>query len=132
MPKKLRLAQIVLIAQALLAFGVLGILLVYFVGADSFQYFVPKTQELFVSNPALGILTTFLFVFLIGAPIFQIVCAALLPRRIVWAYRLSAVLAALMLFSFPVGTICGVLILVGLFSRESREWFLMQQPVQKP
>jgi len=123
MPKMLRLAQVLLIIQAILSFVVIGYVFIYIVGWKFLATLPASFQALFVSNPFLGILTLLLFVVLVLAPFAQIVCALYLPSHAIWAYRWATILAVVMLFSVPIGTVCGVIILAGLFAGQSRQWF---------
>ncbi|RKZ27794.1 hypothetical protein DRQ29_02975 [bacterium] len=40
-----------------------------------------------------------------------------------WAKTVGIILAILMLFSFPIGTTLGIIILIDLFSDEGKQWF---------
>ena len=40
-----------------------------------------------------------------------------------WAKTVGIILAILMLFSFPIGTALGIIILIDLFSDEGKQWF---------
>lgn len=123
MPKKLQTAKTLLniYGGILLVFGIVfgfGFLIagIFFRGAGSSD--ATLFSALFGS--AVGI---FFLIFMGGIGAFHLFTAKALENRKPWAKVAATILGILMLGSFPLGTIFGVFILVGIFDTSSESWF---------
>lgn len=62
-------------------------------------------------------------VFCVAFGILYLMIAKNLPLKKDWARILGIVLSVLMLFSFPIGTVLGIILLVNFFSDEFKQWW---------
>lgn len=126
MPKKLQTAKTLLnvyggflLAIAIIAFGALTLL-----GAFGGLYDDPSSRISGLEGALVGGSIGLVIFIGVGAMgVFYLVVARALKNKKNWAKIAAIVLAILMLGSFPIGTIFGVFVLVGIFDNETDAWF---------
>lgn len=122
MPEKIKMAKVViqimgwlsvLLAVAFLLISIFGSVIIGISAEDS-----PIVGSLIV-----GITGFIVAVVTLGVGVLYLVTARGIVNRRNWAKVVGIVLGILALPGFPIGTVLGVLILVGLLSSESQGWF---------
>lgn len=104
MPSKIKLVRIpLLIHGVLVALAALGSVLALFGRRPGVAFFV--------------------LIFTAAFAVVDFLTAQAVEKKESWSYTAAIVLGILMLFSFPIGTVLGILILIGIFSDEGKAWF---------
>lgn len=121
MPKKIKTARIALLIQAwlsLIASVVTAIIVVamFFLSTNSQDS--PAEFGIIFGTIGLIVITAG-----IASAILYFVTAKGLGQQKPWARIMAIVLGALILFNFPIGTVLGILILIGVLGTDSGTWF---------
>lgn len=125
MPKKLQTAKTLLKVYGwiLIAIGVVFGLAFSFAGFSSIFDHTSSRDAVTASFVFGGIMGFFFLIICVGWGIFHLAVARAVTNKRHWSKVAAIILAILMLGTFPLGTIFGVFILVGLFDSEADVWF---------
>ncbi len=123
MPDSIKVARIALVVAAGLEIATAALFLFIFVSGAVLVGWGTERSGLLGSAllGAAGILLALFFAALGAADLF---IAAGIAKGRPWARIAGAAMGVLLLFGFPVGTVLGVLVLMGLLGRDSRDWFV--------
>ncbi len=125
MPQKLKTANILLKVYGWLLIAVGIVVIVFGALAGLFTAVSDEYPGGLVAGAIFGgSIAAFVMIFLIAWGIFHLVVANAVAKKQAWARIAMIILAILMLGSFPVGTIFGVFIMIGIFDIEAEKWFL--------
>lgn len=122
MPEKVRTARLCLIVAGGLKIATSALMLfIFIIGAS----FVGWSGERFglLGSAVLGALGIAIFAGSAVLGAVDIVAATAVGRGHAWGRVLGIVLGVLMLPLFPVGTVLGIFILIGLLGPEAQDWF---------
>lgn len=124
MPPKLKTASTLLNIYGWL-FTIVGIIFgIFFFGIGLTGLFSNDSATAFGSIFVGGFVGFVILVFMVGIGIFHIITASAMKKQKSWTRVAGIVLGILMLGSFPLGTIFGIFILIGVFEKESENWLL--------
>lgn len=130
MPDKIKTAHICLLINGWLDVAVVLLFSVIFISLVGLMASSSNSLSPEDSNPMIigfGIAT----LLLLAAATISFLVAWGVKRKKNWAKIVGIIFAILNLSSFPVGTILGILILLGLFSQEANVWFSTKRTTTK-
>ncbi len=122
MPSKLKTAATLLNIYGWLMILVGAVFAIFFFGIGLTGLFSEDSATAFGSIFVGSFVGLIVLVFLVGIGIFHVVTAKAIRDRKSWSRVSAIVLGILMLGSFPLGTIFGIFILIGVFEKESEHW----------
>jgi hypothetical protein len=130
MPDSIKTTRIAFVVAAGLEFATAALLLFIFIsGAVLIGWGTERAGLL--GSALLGATGVLLAVGFAACGVADLVIAAGIARGRRWARIAGTVMAALYLIAVPVGTILGVIALIGLFGRDARDWFGAAVPVRR-
>lgn len=122
MPSKLKTAATLLNIYGWLMILVGAVFAIFFFGLGLTGLFSNDSATAFGSIFVGSFVGIIVLVFLVGIGIFHVVTAKAMRDKKSWARVAGIVLGILMLGSFPLGTIFGIFILIGVFEKDSEHW----------
>lgn len=130
MPDSIKTTRIALIVTAGLGFATAALLLFIFLsGAVLIGWGTERAGLL--GSALLGATGVFLAVGLAAFSVADLVIASGIAKGRPWARIAGIVMAALLLIAVPVGTVLGLIALMGLLGRDARDWFGTAAPVRR-
>lgn len=130
MPDSIKTTRIALIVAAGLEFATAALLLfIFFSGAVLIGWGTERSGLL--GSALLGATGVFLAVGFAAFGVLDLVIAAGIAKGRLWARFAGVAMAALLLIAVPVGTILGIIALMGLLGRDARDWFGTAKPVYR-
>ena len=130
MPDSIKTTRIALIVAAGLAFATAALLLFIFLsGAVLIGWGTERAGLL--GSALLGAMGVFLAVGLAVFAVADLVIASGIAKGRPWARFAGMAMAGLLLIAVPVGTILGIIALMGLLGRDARDWFATAAPVRR-
>ena len=130
MPDSIKTTRIALIVAAGLAFATAALLLFIFLsGAVLIGWGTERAGLL--GSALLGATGVFLAVGLAVFAVADLVIASGIAKGRPWARFAGMAMAGLLLIAVPVGTILGIIALMGLLGRDARDWFATAAPVRR-
>ena len=122
MPGKVKMAKIVLQVMGWLAIvSAAAILLVAIFGSVIIGVSAEETPLL--GSAVVGVTGFIIAVITLAFGVLYLITARGIADKKNWAKVVGIILAILSLPGFPIGTILGVMILIGLLSTEGQQWF---------
>ena len=122
MPDSIKTTRISLIVAAGLEFATAALLLfIFFAGAALIGWHTERSS--LVGSALLGAAGIVLAIVFAVFGIIDLVVAAGIAKGRSWSRYAGIVLGILYLVAFPVGTILGFIVLLGLLGRDARDWF---------
>lgn len=130
MPDSIKTARIAFVVAAGLEFATAALLVFIFVAGAVLIGWGTERSGLLGSAllGATGILLAALFA---AFGVADLLIAAGIAKGRPWARLAGIAMAILLLVAVPVGTILGLIALVGLLGRDSRDWFGLGPPVRR-
>ncbi len=122
MPENVKTARTCLIVAGCLKLATAGVLLFILIIGSSFVGLSGERYGL-LGSALLGTLGFVLFGLAAAVGIVELITAAGVAKGRPWGRVLGILLGVLMLPLFPVGTVLGIFILLGLLGRGAQEWF---------
>jgi predicted Na+-dependent transporter len=122
MPEKVKTARLCLIVAGGLKLATAALMLFIFVIGAAFVGWSGERFGL-LGSTVLGALGIVIFLSSALLGIVDIIAATAVGRGQVWGRVLGIVLGILMLPLFPVGTVLGIFILIGLLGPDAPDWF---------
>jgi len=122
MPDKVKTARLCLIIAGALKIATAGLFLFILV-AGSVLIGGSSERSGLLGSALLGALGVVLGLASAAAGALDIIAAAGVRRREGWGRLLGIVMGVLMLPLFPVGTILGLFVVIGLLGADGQEWF---------
>jgi len=130
MPDSIKTTRIALIVAAGLAFATAALLLFIFLsGAVLIGWGTERAGLL--GSALLGATGVFLAVGLAAFGVAGLVIASGIAKGRLWSRFAGIAMAGLLLIAVPVGTILGIIALMGLLGRDARDWFATAAPVRR-
>jgi hypothetical protein len=131
MPGKIETARLVLRVLGWLSVATAVVLSMIFVFGSLVLGLSGKEQAV-VGSAVLGGLGRAIFAISLLLAVLFLLTARGIARRKAWAKPAGMVLAMLMLPVFPLGTVLGIFVLIGLLGREAKSWFAARKTVPGP
>ncbi len=129
MPDSIKTTRISLIVAAGLEFATAALFLfIFFAGAALIGWHTERSS--LVGSALLGAAGIALAVAFVVLGIVALVAAAGIAKGRPWSRIAGIVLGVLYLLAFPIGTILGLIVLLGLLGRDARDWFGPGRPSQ--
>jgi len=130
MPDSIKTTRIALIVAAGLGFATAALLLFIFLsGAVLIGWGTERAGLL--GSALLGAAGVFLAVGLAAFGVADLVIASGIAKGRPWARIAGIVMSSLLLIAVPVGTVLGLIALIGLLGRDARDWFATSAPVRR-
>ncbi len=130
MPDSIKTTRIALIVAAGLEFATAALLLfIFFSGAVLIGWGTERSGLL--GSALLGATGVFLAVGLAAFGVADLAIASSIAKGRPWARIAGIAMAAVLLIAVPVGTILGLIALIGLLGRDARDWFGTAPPVRR-
>ncbi|MGB8959940.1 MAG: hypothetical protein WCC00_13105 [Candidatus Aminicenantales bacterium] len=130
MPDSIKTTRISFVVAAGLEFATAALLLfIFFSGAALIGWGTERSSLL--GSALLGAAGIFLAAGFTVFGIADLVIASAIAKGRPWARLAGIVMAILMLVGFPVGTILGIIALMGLLGQDARDWFGALRPAQR-
>ena len=130
MPDSIKTTRIALIVAAGLEFATAALLLFIFLsGAVLIGWGTERAGLL--GSALLGATGVFLAVGLAAFGVAGLVIASGIAKGRLWSRFAGIAMAGLLLIAVPVGTILGIIALMGLLGRDARDWFATAAPVRR-
>lgn len=130
MPDSIKTTRIAFVVAAGLEFATAALLLFIFIaGAVLIGWGTERSGLL--GSALLGVTGVLLAIGFAACGVFDLVIAAGIARGRRWARIAGTAMAVVYLVAVPVGTILGVIALMGLFGRDARDWFGAAVPVRR-
>ncbi len=130
MPDSIKTTRIALIVAAGLEFATAALLLfIFFSGAVLIGWGTERAGLL--GSALLGATGVFLAVAFAAFGVADLVIASGIAKGRPWARFAGIAMAGLLLIAVPVGTILGIIALMGLLGRDARDWFATAAPVRR-
>jgi hypothetical protein len=128
MPDSIKTTRIALIVAAGLEFATAALLLFIFLsGAVLIGWGTERAGLL--GSALLGATGVFLAVAFAAFGVADLVIASGIAKGRPWSKFAGMAMAGLLLFAVPVGTILGIIALMGLLGRDARDWFATGVPL---
>jgi hypothetical protein len=128
MPDSIKTTRIALIVAAGLAFATAALLIfIFFAGAVLIGWGTERAGLL--GSALLGATGVFLAVAFAAFGVADLVIASGIAKGRPWSKFAGMAMAGLLLFAVPVGTILGIIALMGLLGRDARDWFATGVPL---
>lgn len=123
MPSKLKMARTCLLIQAWLSVAATVLMLLLFL-FGAFGISISGGEGSGIASVMFGIMGgVFALVGAVVSALFFVTTKGIKDKK-EWAKIVAIVLAAISLTNVPVGTILGILILIGVLDEESNNWFI--------
>jgi hypothetical protein len=130
MPDSIKTTRIALVVAAGLEFATAALLLfIFFAGASLIGWGTERSSLL--GSALLGAAGIFLAAGFAAFGVFDLVIASGIAKGRPWARIAGIVMAVIYLIAIPVGTILGIIVLMGLLGRDARDWFGAVRPAQR-
>ena len=130
MPDSIKTTRIALIVAAGLEFATAALLLfIFFAGAVLIGWGTERAGLL--GSALLGATGVFLAVAFSAFGVADLVIASGIAKGRPWARFAGIAMAGLLLIAVPVGTILGIIAMMGLLGRDARDWFATAAPVRR-
>ena len=130
MPDSIKTTRISLIVAAALEFATAALLLfIFFAGAALIGWGTVRAGLL--GSALLGATGIVLAVAFVVFGILDLLVASGIAKGRAWARYVGIVLGLIYLIAFPIGTVLGVIILMGLFGRDAGDWFGPLRPAAR-
>ena len=130
MPDSIKTTRISFVVAAGLEFATAALLLfIFFSGAALIGWGTERSSLL--GSALLGAAGIFLAAGFAVFGIAGLVIASGIAKGWPWARYAGIAMAILMLVGFPIGTILGIIALMGLLGRDARDWFGAARPAQR-
>ena len=130
MPDSIKTTRIALIVAAGLEFATAALLLfIFFSGAVLIGWGTERAGLL--GSALLGATGIFLAAGFIVFGVADLVIASGLAKGRSWARIAGIVMSVIYLVAIPVGTVIGIIALMGLLGRDARDWFASARPVRR-
>ena len=130
MPDSIKTTRIAFVVAAGLEFATAALLLFVFIAGAVLIGWGTERAGL-VGSALLGVTGVLLAIGFAAFGVFDLVIAAGIIRGRRWARVAGIAMAVIYLVAVPVGTILGVVALIGLFGRDARDWFGAAVPVRR-
>ena len=127
MPESLKVARIAFVVAAGLEIATAALFLFIFVSGALLVGWGTARSSL-LGSALLGATGIFLAALFAAFGIADLLIAAGIAKGSPWARYAGTAMAALLLIAVPVGTVLGVLALLGLLGRDARDWFGAPKP----
>lgn len=122
MPDSIKTTRISLVVAAGLAFATAA-LLVFIFGAGAVLIGWGTERSGLLGSALLGAAGIFLAVLFVALGVADLLIASGIAKGRPWARIAGIVMSVLLLVAVPVGTILGIVALMGLLGRDARAWF---------
>jgi hypothetical protein len=122
MPDSIKTTRICFVVAAGLAFATAALLVFIFVAGAALIGWGTERSGL-LGSALLGAAGIFLAVFFAAIGVADLLIAAGIAKGRPWARPGGLVMSVLLLVAVPVGTILGIVALIGLLGRDVRAWF---------
>jgi len=130
MPDSIKTTRIALIVAAGLEFATAALLLFIFLsGAVLIGWGTERAGLL--GSALLGATGIFLAAGFIVLGVADLVIASGLAKGRSWARIAGIVMSVIYLIAIPIGTVIGIIALMGLLGRDARDWFAAARPVRR-
>ena len=130
MPDSIKTTRIALIVAAGLEFATAALLLfIFFSGAVLIGWGTERAGLL--GSALLGATGVFLAAGFVAFGVADLVIASGIAKGRPWARFAGIAMAGLLLIAVPVGTILGIIAMMGLLGRDARDWFGAAVPVRR-
>jgi hypothetical protein len=129
-PDSIKTARISFVVAAGLAFATAALLVFIFVAGAVLVGWGTESSGL-LGSALLGAAGVFLAVLFAAFGVADLLIAAGIAKGKPWARIAGVAMAVLLLMAVPVGTVLGVIALIGLLGRDSRDWFGLGAPVRR-
>jgi hypothetical protein len=130
MPDSIKATRISLVVAAGLEFATAALLLfIFFAGAALIGWHTERSGLL--GSALLGAAGMVLAVVFAAFGIIDLVVASAIAKGRPWSRYAGIILGVLYLVAVPVGTILGIIALMGLLGGDARDWFGPIRPLQK-
>jgi len=130
MPDSIKTTRIALIVAAGLEFATAALLLFIFLsGAVLIGWGTERAGLL--GSALLGATGIFLAAGFIVLGVADLVIASGLAKGRSWARIAGIVMSVIYLLAIPIGTVIGIIALMGLLGRDARDWFAAARPVRR-
>jgi len=130
MPDSIKTTRIALIVAAGLEFATAALLLfIFFAGAVLIGWGTERAGLL--GSALLGATGIFLAAGFIVFGVADLVIASGLAKGRSWARIAGIVMSVIYLIAIPIGTVIGIIALMGLLGRDARDWFAAARPVRR-
>jgi len=130
MPDSIKTTRIALIVAAGLEFATAALLLFIFLsGAVLIGWGTERAGLL--GSALLGATGIFLAAGFIVFGVADLVIASGLAKGRSWARIAGIVMSVIYLIAIPIGTVIGIIALMGLLGRDARDWFAAARPVRR-
>ena len=130
MPDSIKTTRIALIVAAGLEFATAALLLfIFFSGAVLIGWGTERAGLL--GSALLGATGIFLAAGFIVLGVADLVIASGLAKGRSWARIAGTVMSVIYLIAIPIGTVIGIIALMGLLGRDARDWFAAARPVRR-
>ncbi len=127
MPDSIKTTRISFVVAAGLAFATAALLLFIFISGAALIGWGTERSSL-LGSALLGAAGIFLAAGFAVFGIAGLVIASGIAKGRPWARIAGIVMAILLVVGFPVGTILGIIALMGLLGRDARDWFSSLRP----
>ena len=122
MPESIKVARIAFVVAAGLEIAAAALFLFIFVSGAIIVGWGTERAGL-LGSALLGVTGVILAVCFAAFGVADLLIAAGIAKGRPWARFAGTAMAVLLLVAFPVGTVLGVLALMGLLGRDARDWF---------
>ena len=122
MPESIKVARIAFVVAAALEIAAAALFLFIFVSGAIIVGWGTERAGL-LGSALLGVTGVILAVCFAAFGVADLLIAAGVAKGRPWARFAGTAMAVLLLVAFPVGTILGVLALMGLLGRDAKDWF---------
>jgi hypothetical protein len=122
MPESIKVARIAFVVAAGLEIAAAALFLFIFVSGAIIVGWGTERAGL-LGSALLGVTGIFLAVLFAALGVADLLIAAGIAKGRPWARFAGTAMALLLLVAFPVGTVLGILALLGLLGRDARDWF---------
>ncbi len=127
MPDSIKTTRICLVVAAGLAIATAALVLFIFLSGAVLVGWGTERSEL-LGSALLGATGIMLAVLFAAYGVFSLLIAAAIAKGRPWSRIAGLVMAILLLVGFPVGTILGIIALMGLLGQDARDWFGALRP----
>ena len=130
MPDSIKTTRIALIVAAGLEFATAALLLfIFFAGAVLIGWGTERAGLL--GSALLGATGVLLAAGFAAFGVLDLIIASGIAKGRPWSRFAGIAMAGLLLIAVPVGTILGIIALMGLLGRDARDWFATAAPVRR-
>jgi hypothetical protein len=130
MPDSIKTTRIALIVAAGLEFATAALLVFIFLAGAALVGFGTERAGL-LGSALLGATGIVLALGFVAFGIVDLVIAAGIAKGRPWARIAGSVIGVIYLIAIPVGTILGIIMLIGLLGRDARDWFSTGVPLHR-